>query len=302
MQALRALLQGCELLLCDLLKRRCTKRLKTRYAVDAPEKLRRKMLPQAAQSSVLRLRAEAEAPAGARAEVRGHHEHRVAEVDAPPAGIRQESVLHDLQQQAADVRVRLFQLVEQHKTVGPAAHTFGQLAALVVADVARRRADKARDREFFHIFRHIHADHCVFTAVNGLGQRLAQLRLADARRPEEQHGRRGALLLGKAASPAPHGLCRSMDGCLLPDDAGGERLLQRAQALPLRPGDRPDGNARAARNGCGDVLHGDRPAGLAAPPQTVAQGGGPLVFSGAHGGLQGLLLLRRSKSETVNPT
>ena len=45
-QALRALLQGCELLLCDLLKRRCTKRLKTRYAIDAPEKLRRKMLPQ----------------------------------------------------------------------------------------------------------------------------------------------------------------------------------------------------------------------------------------------------------------
>ena len=35
-QALRALLQGCELLLCDLLKRRCTKRLKTRYAIDAP--------------------------------------------------------------------------------------------------------------------------------------------------------------------------------------------------------------------------------------------------------------------------
>lgn len=70
-QVLRALLQGCELLLCDLLKRRCTKRLKTRYAIDAPEKLRRKMLPQAAQSSVLRLRAEAEDPAGARAEVRG---------------------------------------------------------------------------------------------------------------------------------------------------------------------------------------------------------------------------------------
>ena len=47
-QAFCALLQGCELLLCDLLKRRCTKRLKTRYAIDAPEKLRRKMLPQAA--------------------------------------------------------------------------------------------------------------------------------------------------------------------------------------------------------------------------------------------------------------
>ena len=196
--------------------------------------------------------------------------------------------------------MRLFQLVEQHKTVGPAAHTFGQLAALVVADVARRRADKARDREFFHIFRHIHADHRVLAAVDGLGQRLAQLRLADTRRPEEQHGRRRALLLGKPASPAPHGLCRGMDGLLLPDDAGGERLLQRAQALPLRPGDRPDGNARAARNGCGDVLYGDRPAGLAAPPQTVAQGGGPLVFSGAHGGLQGLLLLRRAAAELAH--
>ena len=49
-QALCTLLQGCELLLRDLLKRCCTKRLKTRYAIDAPEEFRRKMLPQAAQA------------------------------------------------------------------------------------------------------------------------------------------------------------------------------------------------------------------------------------------------------------
>ena len=86
-------------------------------------------------------------------------------------------------------------------------------------------------------------------------ERLALSLIHISRRPEEQHGRRGALLLGKAAAPAPHGLCRGMDGLLLPDDAGGERLLQRAQALPLCPGDRADGDACAARNGCGDVLH-----------------------------------------------
>jgi hypothetical protein len=41
--------------------------------------------------------------------------------------------------------VRLLDLVEQHHRVGPAPHRLGQLAALVVADVARRRADQPRD-------------------------------------------------------------------------------------------------------------------------------------------------------------
>ena len=47
-------------------------------------------------------------------------------------------------------------------------------------------------------------------------------------------------------------------------------------------------------------VHGDGPAGLAAPPQAVAQGGGPFVFSGAHGGLQSLLLLRCAAAELAH--
>ena len=48
-------------------------------------------------------------------------------------------------------RVRLLDLVEQHDRVRPAAHGLGELAALLVADVARRRADQPRDGVLLHV-------------------------------------------------------------------------------------------------------------------------------------------------------
>ena len=79
---------------------------------------------------------------GSRADVRCHHDHGIAEIDGPSLRISEPPVVHDLQQQVEHVLVRLFDLVEEHDAVGLAAHLFGELAALVKADVARRRADE----------------------------------------------------------------------------------------------------------------------------------------------------------------
>ena len=95
-------------------------------------------------------------------------------------------VVHDLQQYAPDVLVRLFDLVEQHHRPGLTAHLFGELAAVLVADVARGRADELAYGVLFHVFGHIQSYHSVGLAVNGLGKRAAQLRLAHARGAEEQ--------------------------------------------------------------------------------------------------------------------
>jgi peptide deformylase len=48
--------------------------------------------------------------------------------------------------------VRLLDFVEQDHGVGLAAHGLGELAALVVADVAGRRADHPRDAVLLHVF------------------------------------------------------------------------------------------------------------------------------------------------------
>jgi hypothetical protein len=55
--------------------------------------------------------------------------------------------------------VGLFDLVEEDDGVGAAADGLGELAALVVADVAGRRADEAGDGVLLHVLGHVDADH-----------------------------------------------------------------------------------------------------------------------------------------------
>ena len=76
-------------------------------------------------------------------QVRRHDQHDVGEVDRATLAVGEATVVEHLQQHVEHVGVGLLDLVEQHHAVGPAAHGLGELAALVVADVAGRRADEA---------------------------------------------------------------------------------------------------------------------------------------------------------------
>jgi hypothetical protein len=55
-------------------------------------------------------------------------------------------VVHHLQQDVEQVRMRLLDLVEQQHAMRMLVDAVGQQAALVEADIARRRADQAADR------------------------------------------------------------------------------------------------------------------------------------------------------------
>ena len=81
--------------------------------------------------------------AGVARQVRRHDQHGVGEVDRAALAVGEAAVVEHLQQDVEHVGVGLLDLVEQHHRVGPAAHRLGELAALVVADVAGRRADEA---------------------------------------------------------------------------------------------------------------------------------------------------------------
>ena len=100
-------------------------------------------------------------------------------------------VVQDLQQHVEHVVVRLLDLVEEDHAVGLAPHGLGELAALLVADVARRRADQARHGVLFHVLAHVDADHVLLGVEQRLGQRLGQLGLADAGGAEEDEGADG---------------------------------------------------------------------------------------------------------------
>ena len=49
----------------------------------------------------------------------------------------------------------LFDFVEKNDGIGTATNSFGQLSAVVVADIAGGRADKTRDVVFFAKFGHV---------------------------------------------------------------------------------------------------------------------------------------------------
>ena len=113
-----------------------------------------------------------------------------------------------------------FNFIKQHHAVRAAAHGLGQLAAFLVADIARRRAQQAGDGVLLHIFRHIKAQQGFFTAKPALGQCAGQLRFAYAGRPQKQHGPDGPPGLPQAGAAAADGRSYGSHGGRLADDLG----------------------------------------------------------------------------------
>ena len=110
------------------------------------------------------------------AQVRGQHDDGVLEVHRAALAVGQPPVVEHLQQHVEDVLVRLLHLVEQDHLIGPAAHRLGQHAALVVADIARRRADQARHGVLLHELAHVDAHHGPLVVEQELRERLGQSR------------------------------------------------------------------------------------------------------------------------------
>jgi signal recognition particle GTPase len=99
--------------------------------------------------------------------------------------VRQPAVVEQLQQHVEDVTVSFFDLVQQQNGVRPAAHRLRQLATLFVTDIPRRRPDQSRDGMLLHEFAHVDPNHRPFIIEQKLGQRLAQFRLTDTGRAQE---------------------------------------------------------------------------------------------------------------------
>ena len=81
-------------------------------------------------------------------EVRGHDQHGVREVHSTSLAVCEAPVVEHLQQDVEHVRVGLLDLVEEDDGVGAPAHGLGQLAPLLVADIARWGSHEARDAVF----------------------------------------------------------------------------------------------------------------------------------------------------------
>src|SRR5207245_4609910 len=136
------------------------KRLEDDDLIDAIKEFRTEVLPHRLQHQALPISlGQVRILQQVAPEVRRHDDDRVAEVNRPALAVREAAILEDLQQDVEHIRVRLLDLVKENHAVGPAAHRLGELAAFLIANVARRRTDEPGDRVLFHVLRHVDTHH-----------------------------------------------------------------------------------------------------------------------------------------------
>src|SRR3984957_14134690 len=115
-----------------------------------------------------------------RAHVRGHDDNRVPEIDLLAKAVGDFALFQNLQQEMHDIRMSLFDLIEEHHRVGAPSNRFGKLTAFFAAHIPRRRTDQARRGEFLHVLRHVDVNQSVGVTKHELRQGTCKKRLSDA--------------------------------------------------------------------------------------------------------------------------
>ena len=110
-------------------------------------------------------------------EVGGHHDDGVLEVHHTALCVREATLIEDLQQRVEDVRVGLLDFVEQHHRERLATYLLGELAALLVADVAGRGPEHPGRGVLLGVFAHVEGDERILVAEQELCECLGELGL-----------------------------------------------------------------------------------------------------------------------------
>ena len=215
------------------------------------------------------------------AKVGGQDDDRVLEVHGTALTIRDAAIVQHLQQNVEHIGVGFFHLIEQHHAVRFAAHSLGQLTALFITDISRRRADQTADAELLHIFGHIDTHHVALVVKQSLCQRLGKLGLADACGAKEQEAADGAVGVGDTGAAAQDSLAHLGHGLVLTDDPLVQHIVQMQQLLAFALHQLFYRDAGPACHDAGDLL-----IGHAIAQQAV------LLLGGSHLFLLGQLLLQ----------
>ncbi|KAG0751077.1 hypothetical protein G6F24_014663 [Rhizopus arrhizus] len=189
-----------------------------------------------------------------RAQVRGGDDDGIGEIHHPALAVGEPPVVEYLQQDVVDVGVRFFDLIEQQHAVGFATHLLGELAALVIAHITRRRAHQACHGMAFTVLGHVDAQQRALIAIDGLGQCLGEFGLAHTRRPEEQEGGHWLAAFAQARARQPHGIGHGTYCFVLAHQALVQPLLQMQQLLAFFHRQLVDRNAGQARDDLRDML------------------------------------------------
>ena len=167
------------------------------------------------------------------ADVARHHDDRIRKVHRVAEAVGQPAVVEHLQEHVEHVAVGLLHFVEQYDGVGPSAHGLREQPALLVSDVARGSPDQAGDSVLLHELAHVDPHHRVFIVEEHLGERLAELRLAHARRPQKDERTDRSIRILKTGPAAPHRVTHRLHRLLLADHPLVEPVFEHQELGPL---------------------------------------------------------------------
>ena len=160
------------------------------------------------------------------ARVGRHDQDHIAEVHLLAVIIGQLAVIHDLQEDIEQIRMRLLDFIEQQDRMRLLVNGIGQQTALIKTDITRRRADQATDRMPFHIFRHIKAHQI----KSHYGRQLAgNLGLADAGRPGEKIRANRLFRFAQSCTGEFDRTCQRINGLILSEDDTPQVNIELAQ-------------------------------------------------------------------------
>ena len=175
-------------------------------------------------------------------------------------GVGDVAVVQNLQENVQHIGVGLLDLVKEDHRVGFSADLLGELASLVVAHIARGRADDSGDSVLLHKLGHVQPDKGLGGVEEILSQLLDQLGLAHTGGANKDE--RDRLVLGADAHPTPaDGGGDCLDRLILADDVLLEPLLQLGELLILLLLDLAGRDVGPQLNDVGQMLHpqgGDR--------------------------------------------
>ena len=179
------------------------------------------------------------------------------------------TVIKHLQQRVEDIRMGLFDLIEQHHGERLATNLLGEFAALFVTDVSRRSTKQARSRIFLGEFRHVDTNQCVLVVKQEFGERLGQLGLADAGGASEDKRTGRTLRILQTNTSTTDGAAQRGHGLVLADDALVQLAFHGHELLGLGLGELEHRNAGGLGNHFGDdiLIHNHLHIGFALTPR-----------------------------------
>ena len=114
------------------------------------------------------------------------------------------------------------------------SYSFRELAALIVSDISRRRADKSRDIVLLHIFGHIYSYKSALVTEHYFSKSLRELCLTYTGSAQEDERTGRSLLVLETEPAAADGLGDSMNGLILADDSLLEFCFEILKLIGIR--------------------------------------------------------------------